>query len=709
MCEGTYDDTNINLHIWSEENAGQVVDTGAGDGISASREDVIAGACSWAAAIAEDNSFHYGYGKHSMHNGCYFCGTQPSAKKKAGIKDYEKTYCCNPFVTAAFAHGGGDPTCLKMCRNGKSYTTSTFRKSKVFKSMGKLDSSKLEKGDALCWSHHFALYIGGGKMAEAMTTDDNVPGSKKWNNSIHVTDLRKTYLYVFRYTGKGGGKMENPGGAASAASDMTSAFTPKDSVTVLRTISSGDGTRYKIPGSGGFSVAQSFAVSGDKFAVAFTPGPETAVKGQVRLYDRTGKQLSYAGGNLYHANGSCGSKDGGVYVAGSLQSGRENKAVAYTVSGDKIKSGGTKDLPSVASSIAYDRSTDRYILSAGGSMTVYDGAFKKIKSINRSMHSAYYQDIGAGGGCVFCCHTGVKGGEKSGKNYVDIYSEDNGEYYGTYYVNYGELESADFLDGELVLLVHIKGSSNNYLHFTGITMQNAGIERALIDFRVTAKKMKISGGWDLYKKDVVAGGEVGTFTAEAKISGTNFGISGKLLGGRLRIKGSARNGTVSGRGYVEKVFEGIDPGTNVEGKATYVGVDDKDTDLSNRVLPVVSRYSDPYNNGFGGYCENWVAAVYREAGLPYPGYCCPYEHGVQTANKNGKIPKGAIVFSGMRRNGTMYENDHREDAFCHSCGHWAGHIAIYIGGGRIAGSQSPYVMAVDTWIDIYGYGGWSTK
>ena len=70
----------------------------------------------------------------------------------------------------------------------------------------------------------------------------------------------------------------------------------------------------------------------------------------------------------------------------------------------------------------------------------------------------------------------------------------------------------------------------------------------------------------------------------------------------------------------------------------------------------------------------------------------------------------ALIFSGViPGTGKVYENDHRSGAFCASCGHYAGHVAIYVGDGYVAGSQVPYLQSIDVWISIYGYGGWSKR
>lgn len=160
-----------------------------------SNAEVINDTVRWAVWIAGDNRFHYGIGKEAHHNGCYFCGTQPKVKINSKIKDPKFTYCCNPFVGAAWAHGGCVPKGLSLCRKGSSWsfqaknTSGYYYGSPLFSNLGHPAKSKLKKGDVLCKDTHVALYIGDGKIVEASGGDDNVRNSTKWNNSIRVTTL----------------------------------------------------------------------------------------------------------------------------------------------------------------------------------------------------------------------------------------------------------------------------------------------------------------------------------------------------------------------------------------------------------------------------------------------------------------------------------------------------------------------------------------
>lgn len=175
-----------------------------------SNAQVIADAIIWAKWIAADNNFHYGYTSpdkkaNAHHNGCYFCGTQ---RLKKNMLMPEHTYCCNPFVGAAWAHGGCVPAALKLCQNTNSWGFSKgsgYDKSKLFDNLGHPAKSSLKPGDVLCKDTHVAMYIGGGKIIEAGSGDDNKKNSTKWNNSIRIatlTDARyKDFLRVHRFNG----------------------------------------------------------------------------------------------------------------------------------------------------------------------------------------------------------------------------------------------------------------------------------------------------------------------------------------------------------------------------------------------------------------------------------------------------------------------------------------------------------------------------
>ena len=147
------------------------------------------------------------------------------------------------------------------------------------------------------------------------------------------------------------------------------------------------------------------------------------------------------------------------------------------------------------------------------------------------------------------------------------------------------------------------------------------------------------------------------------------------------------------------------------GYGVYSGTDDTDTDFSRRVLRQTARWSNSHNPcdyGYGGRCEAWVYDIYAAAGIPCSGWCCAYRHAMMTATTEGEIPKGALIFSGRLSDGTLYENNYRASAWCDICQHYAGHVAIYIGGGKVVGAQYPYIQSINAWISVYGYGGWST-
>jgi len=511
-------------------------------GISHSSQDVINGACAWAEAIAADDSFHYGScnkdhshtkpkvnNEHTMcahHNGCYFCGTNTNSDFK-WIVNKDKTYCCNPLVHAAFAHGGGEPTMLKICKRGSSYGfgtgRGTYHTSKLFKNLGKPPFSSLQKGDVLCYGKHVALYLGNNRLVEATGKDDNVEGSKGWKDSIQVRKITSygKFTRAYRYIGNGGGAMELPEGAAGGGFN----FSKKPKGTIIGEITASTGKRKRLANGSTYDVAQSFAYVNGGYAVAFQKR-EAVGTGEVRFYDENGNYKSHKTATLNHANGSCATPDGALLVAGQLCS-STNKANKFTFKGNSMTHKGQVGLGWPTSSIAYDRDTGMYILSRGKSMWVSKDRKTSTKTLDRNAHGTYCQDIGAGGGFIFAAHCTDK---KKGENYVDIYDENTGDFCGSYHVTGGELESVDIVNGEIVLLVHIKSTEKNYIQFTGIS---GGTDN---NVELTILYVKKKDGSVTFRGTLAGGSIVGQFTTKR---GDCFGNG--VFGGTLGVGGGMEN------------------------------------------------------------------------------------------------------------------------------------------------------------------------
>ena len=169
-------------------------------------KDAINAAVEWGIKIAEDDTFTYGAGRRAHNYGCYFCQTNvgPKMNKKGKSlvngHSYEKTYCCNPFVHACFAHGANDQAMLKACQNGSGIAMKpeSFTRYGNWKNCGKLSTKELKKGDVLVRTKHVMLYIGDGKIVHA--------AREGWGpEGIRVSDVSSNYNFVMRYTGKGSG------------------------------------------------------------------------------------------------------------------------------------------------------------------------------------------------------------------------------------------------------------------------------------------------------------------------------------------------------------------------------------------------------------------------------------------------------------------------------------------------------------------------
>lgn len=182
-------------------------------------------AMNWACSVANDNSFAYGTGQRAHRSGCYFCKTNTGDRKwkkeKKGephyVKDkngkkhtYTKTYCCNPFITAAYAHGAQDKALYKICHAGTScgMSTSDWKKSPYFKTVGaskNVGYSQLKAGDIIIatgWCEHVWMYIGHGRYVEASggtwsASSIAVKGNAKSN---YATYHKHNNCWVMRYS-----------------------------------------------------------------------------------------------------------------------------------------------------------------------------------------------------------------------------------------------------------------------------------------------------------------------------------------------------------------------------------------------------------------------------------------------------------------------------------------------------------------------------
>ncbi len=171
------------------------------------------GAVEWAKKIAADDSFTYGKpksaGGYANRGGCYFCGSNnKKVELSGGDKRYYKTYMCQSYITAAYAHGANEPSMLKLCKNHKvlKCNDTAFQNYSCWEFVGRakdLKESDLKPGDVLVtWETHMAMYIGNGDTIDARSTD-------YWGaNSIAVRKgglkkflKHKDKSFVMRYKG----------------------------------------------------------------------------------------------------------------------------------------------------------------------------------------------------------------------------------------------------------------------------------------------------------------------------------------------------------------------------------------------------------------------------------------------------------------------------------------------------------------------------
>ena len=181
-------------------------------------------AVNWACSVANDNSFAYGVGKRAHRGGCYFCKTNTGDRKwkkekkgephKVNGHTYTKTYCCNPFITAAYAHGAKDAKAYKWCHAGGSWgmLCRDWKNSPYFATVGACKNvpySKLVAGDVILsnkntnkWVHHVWMYIGNGRLVEAAGGGWDAGSIAVKNNakSKYKNYQKHSGTYVMRYS-----------------------------------------------------------------------------------------------------------------------------------------------------------------------------------------------------------------------------------------------------------------------------------------------------------------------------------------------------------------------------------------------------------------------------------------------------------------------------------------------------------------------------
>lgn len=190
--------------------------------------DATMKAVNFACAIAQDNSFAYGAGDRAHRVGCYFCETNvgPVEKNKERkgeahyVKDsngnkhtYAKTYCCNTFITAAYAHGAKDPDILKICKRGSccGMTPSSWPNFRNVGACKKVPFSKLKPGDVIVSHkdhgakfHHVWMYVGKNRFVHAAISNWSAKSIAVLSGAESM--YKKSYAkydgtYVLRYRG----------------------------------------------------------------------------------------------------------------------------------------------------------------------------------------------------------------------------------------------------------------------------------------------------------------------------------------------------------------------------------------------------------------------------------------------------------------------------------------------------------------------------
>lgn len=258
--------------------------------------------------------------------------------------------------------------------------------------------------------------------------------------------------------------------STTSTTTLTTTQKSYSSLKILKTLSNSTGKTKSINMNG--KNPQSFAYNNNYYYVQWISPGASGKDGYIHKYDSniSFKSSSTTSQAVGHGNGlTYSTSDNQLYSV--TVSGIRDNTNATIIDPNTLKVVGTKKLGHGTSAIAYDRLTNRFITSSGASngsssstgyLYVYNSSLSKqvgAKSIAKKRWKTP-GDIAAYGGIIYVCiHESV------GKNYIDMYNEDTGDYLGSYSAPYSEIEGIDINDnGEIVLLFH----SSDFIQFTGI-------------------------------------------------------------------------------------------------------------------------------------------------------------------------------------------------------------------------------------------------
>ena len=201
----------------------------------------------------------------------------------------------------------------------------------------------------------------------------------------------------------------------------------------------------KASGSGSATVAQSMCFTGDGYAVAFVDRGNSV--GCLKKYDLEGNEVAanMSTGHLGHANGcTYDPKTRRIYVMKTYASGKYYDIPAF--SGETLAAEGSVVFNTAPSGIGYDATMKQFYLTASSRIYVTDEDLKMVRTIQRKRNYRSQDVAGYNGIALSCIWTG------GSSSYIDMYRALNGDYLGSIYAPFGEIESACVEDGYLVML-----------------------------------------------------------------------------------------------------------------------------------------------------------------------------------------------------------------------------------------------------------------